>query len=421
MKPTPAPAPRLVPLALALACTGAAPGADAWPQFRGPGEQGWSDATGMPLHWSEHEHVLWRTALPGEGWSSPVVGADAVWLTTALDGGHSLHAIKVDLATGRILIDTEVFTNEMVPVKHDRNSHASPTPVLDNDRVYVHFGAMGTACLASSDGHKIWENRQLKVNFEVGAGGSPILYHDRLLITCDGTDDQFEVALDAKTGKQLWRVERSAVERLKKVSPSSRKCFGTPLILHLDGRDESLSAAAERLYAYDPLSGNELWHVDYTGYSNAALPVADGKMLILPTGYDHSQIWGVTLGSLSGDVTATHVAWKVRLPGVSQASPLLIGGRAYILTDSGIMHCLDEGNGTVLWKERLGTDFAASPIFVDGRIYCFDTKGTATILAPGDAVSVLATNKLEDGCMASPAVVGKSLIVRTKSGLYRIE
>ena len=416
MMPTPAPAPLLL-----IALAAAAPGADPWPQFRGPGEQGWSDATGLPLHWSEHEHVRWRTALPGEGWSSPVVSSDAVWMTTALDGGHSLHVLKVDLATGRILIDREVFANEVVPPKHDRNSHASPTPVLGDDRVYVHFGAMGTACLAAGDGHTIWENRQLKVNFEVGAGGSPILYHDRLLITCDGTDDQFEVALDASTGKQLWRVERSAVERLRKVSPSSRKCFGTPLILHLDGRDESLSAAAERLYAYDPLSGTELWHVDYTGYSNAALPVADGKMLILPTGYDHSQIWGITLGGLSGDATATHVAWRVRLPGVSQASPLLIDGRAYILTDSGIMHCLDAGTGAVRWKERLGTDFAASPIYADGRIYCFDTRGTATILAPGDACSVLATNKLEDGCMASPAVVGKALIVRTKSGLYRIE
>jgi len=404
-----------------VALAGPAPGGDAWPQFRGPTEQGWSDAKGLPLHWSEHDHVQWRTPLPGEGWSSPVVSGDAVWMTTALDGGHSLHALKVDLASGKILLDTEVFTNEVVPVKHDRNSYASPTPVLDADRVYVHFGAMGTACLAGSDGHKIWENRQLKVNFQVGAGGSPILYHDRLLLTCDGIDDQFEVALDAKTGKQLWRVERSAVERLQKVSPSSRKCFGTPLLLHLDGQDESLSTAAERLYAYDPLTGKELWHVDYTGYSNAALPVTDSKMLILPTGFDSSQIWGITLGALSGDVTATHVAWKVRMPGVSQASPLLIAGRAYILTDSGIFHCLDESTGAVLWKERLGPDFAASPIFADGRIYCFDTRGTATIIAPGESFAVLATNKLEDGCMASPAVVGKALIVRTKTALYRIE
>jgi outer membrane protein assembly factor BamB len=417
MTPTLPSASALILFALASPATSA----DPWPQFRGPTEQGWSDATGMPLHWSEHEHVRWRTPLPGEGWSSPVVSSDAVWMTTALDGGHSLHAIKVDLASGKILLDSEVFTNEVVPVKHDRNSYASPTPVLDHDRVFVHFGAMGTACLSAKDGHKIWENRELKVNFEVGAGGSPILYHDRLLITCDGTDDQFEVALDAATGKQLWRVERSAVERLHKVSPSSRKCFGTPLMLHLDGRDESLSAAAERLYAYDPMTGIELWHVDYTGYSNAALPVTDSTMLILPTGFDHSQIWGITLGALSGDVTATHVAWKVRLPGVSQASPLLINGRAYILTDSGILHCLDESTGAIKWKERVGTDFAASPIYVDGRIYCFDNRGTATVLAPGDAFSVLATNTLEDGCMASPAVVGKALIVRTRTSLYRIE
>jgi len=394
---------------------------DAWPQMRGPTAQGYATATGLPVHWSESEHIAWKTALPGEGWSSPVVSGDAIWVTTALDDGRSLHAIKVDLGSGKILLDVEVFTNDVVPPKHDRNSYASPSPVLDGERVYVHFGSMGTACLATSDGKKIWENRSLKVKFQVGAGGSPTLYHDRLLITCDGVDDQYEVALDAKTGKQLWRVERSAVARLQKVSPSSRKCFGTPIELSIDGTDQSITAAAERLYAYDPMSGTERWHVDYRGYSNAAIPVTDGTMMILCTGFDSSQAMGITLGHLSGDVTASHVAWTVKLPGWSQASPLLIDGRVYIVNDSGILNCLDEKSGSVLWKQRIGADFAASPIYADGRIYFFDARGKATLITPGSAYTEIATNQLGDGCMASPAVVGQSLIVRSKTSLYRIK
>jgi outer membrane protein assembly factor BamB len=406
-----------------LVCAGAPAlsAGDAWPQYRGPTAQGVSAAKGLPTHWSESEHVAWKTPIPGEGWSSPVVSSDAVWMTTALDQGHSLHAIKVDLASGKLLLDVEVFTNEVVPVKHDRNSYASPSPVLDGDHVFVHFGSMGTACLACSDGHKIWENRTLKVNFEVGAGGSPTLYHDRLLIACDGTDAQYEVALDAKTGKQLWRVDRSAVERLKRVSPSSRKCFGTPLMLSINGKDQSLIGAAERLYAYDPMTGVEQWHVDYTGYSNAAVPVTDGKILILNTGFDHSEVWGLRMTNLTGDVSATNIAWKLKLPGWSQASPLLIDGRVYIVNDSGMLHCLDAATGAVLYKERISTDFAASPIYVDGHVYCFDARGKAIIFTPGATYIPVATNQLEDGCMGSPAVVDSSLVVRTKKCLYRIE
>ena len=201
----------------------------------------------------------------------------------------------------------------------------------------------------------------------------------------------------------------------------SRKCFGTPIVFTIDGKDQVLTAAAERLYAHDPQTGKELWFVDYPGYSNASIPVSDGKILILPTGFNNSEVWGIRLGGASGDVTATHVAWKLKLSGLSQPSPLLIDGRAYIVNDSGIISCLEAATGKQLWKERLGVDFAASPIFVDGRIYFFDCRGKATVVEPGPAFKVLATSQLDDGFMASPAVVGKSLIVRSKKNLYRID
>jgi len=397
------------------------PAADAWPQMRGPTAQGVADAKGLPLTWSETEHVAWKTAIAGEGWSSPVVGEGAVYLTSALDEGRSLHAYRIDLANGKIVWDVEVFTNESVPTKHARNSHASPTPVVHGDRLFVHFGTMGTACLSVKDGKTLWANRELKVEHSVGAGGSPVLYRDRLLLTCDGIDAQYGVALDANTGKLAWRKNRSATERLAKVSAESRKCFSTPLIVNSGGRDQSIVNGAERLYAQDPLTGDELWHVDFTGYSNATMAVSDGKMLVFNTAFNTSSVWAMRLEGAKGDVTASHVAWKVKFPSLSQSSPILLDGRVYVVNDAGILLCLDLATGKEIYKERIGADFAASPVLADGRMYFFDARGKATVVQPGPTFTVLGTSTLADGCMASPAVVDKALIVRTKTALYRIE
>lgn len=413
--------PHPLPFLALLLLGGLAAAGESWPAMRGPTAQGHAAAKDLPLQWSETEHVAWKTAIPGEGWSSPVVADGAVWLTTALDGGRSLHALKIDVASGKVLHDVEVFANEKVPGKHDRNSHASPTPVIDGERVYVHFGTMGTACLSAADGRKLWENRTLRIDHSVGAGGSPTLWRDRLMLTCDGVDDQYGVALDKLTGKELWRAPRSATERLAKVQADSRKCFGTPIVFAIDGQEQALTAAAERLYAHDPQTGKELWYVDYTGYSNASIPVSDGRMLILCTGFNHSEVWGIRLGGARGDATATHVAWKLKLPSLSQPSPLLVDGRAYIVNDSGILNCVEVATGKLLWKERIGVDFAASPVLAGERIYFFDCRGKATVVAAAPEFKVLATSQLADGCMASPAVVGWSLIVRTKKHLYRIE
>lgn len=394
--------------------------ADPWPQMRGPTAQGVATTSGVPITWSELQHIAWKTPIAGEGWSSPVVGSDAVFLTSALENGRSLHAYRIDLASGRVDWDVEVFVNTVVPEKHARNTHASPTPVVQGDRLYVHFGGMGTACLSTADGRTLWANRDLAVDHEVGPGGSPVLYRDALLLTCDGVDVQYGAALDARTGALLWRKDRSATERLAKVTASLRKSFGTPFLVTVDGMDQALSIGAERLYAQDPLTGKELWHVDFPGFSNASMPVSDGKVLIFNTAFASSQLWAVRLGGASGDVTTSHVAWKAKFSSLSQPSPILFEGRVYAVNDSGILVCLDAATGTEIYKERIGSDFAASPVLADGRLYFFDARGKATVVQSGDAFRVLATNTLEAGCMASPAVAGGSLIVRTKTHLYRI-
>jgi outer membrane protein assembly factor BamB len=309
----------------------------------------------------------------------------------------------------------------VVPPKHKRNSYASPSPIIDGDRVYVHFGAMGTACLSTKDGRKLWENREFVVDHQNGPGGSPALYQDKLLLDFDGTDQQYEIALNKMTGQLAWKTERSGIEKLQTKPAEMRKAYPTPVVFQIDGRAQSLSTGAERLYAYDPATGRELWSVDYPGFSNVPLPITDGKLLYVCTGFGKPEIWAIRAGGAHGDATASHVVWRQKAGAPDQSTPVVVGARLYMVTSGGIVSCLNTATGDIVWKERIGSDFAASPLAAEGRIYFCDAKGKTTVIAPGDRLQVLAENQLSDGCMASPAAVGKALILRTKTSLYRIE
>jgi outer membrane protein assembly factor BamB len=393
-----------------------------WPRFRGPDQQGISKETRVPLSWSETKNVRWKLPIPGEGWSSPVFADGRIWMTTATEEGKSLRAICVDYETGKILHDIEVFQNEVVPPKHRRNSYASPTGVLEGDRFYVHFGTMGTAAIDTVTGRKVWENHELVVDHQNGPGGSLTLHGNLLLIPCDGIDVQYEAALLKDTGEIAWKVERSAKPFLQTLAADTRKAYGTPFVTIVDGKPISLTTAATRLVALDPNTGEEKWFVNYgKGFSNAPVPVADGKIAVICTGFMKPEIWGIRLGGAKGDVTESHVLWKQKAGAPDQASPLLVDGRVYMVSSGGIASCLNATNGEIIWKERIGSDFAASPLYVAGRIYFFDAQGVTTVVRPGDTYEALSRNELAAGCMASAAVVNHSLIIRTKAGLYRIE
>lgn len=412
----------LRPLISAICLTSSLLAADSWTQFRGPTQNGYSDAKGLPLQWSEQKNVKWKTEIPGEGWSSPIVANGQVWVTTALEDGHSLHALCIDFATGKVIHDVEVFKNDNPPAKHKRNSYASPTGVIDGDQVFVHFGPMGTACLDARSGSIRWENRDLKYDSQNGPGGSLTLWKDKLLIPCDGTDAQYEVALDKLTGKVAWKTGRSADPELAKLPTDMRKAYGTPVLLNIDGRPQSLTTASNRLYAHDPASGKELWHLDYPrGFSNVPLPVSDGKTLVVSTGFMKPVLLGYKLDKAQGDITTSHLLWKQPAGAPDQCSPIIIKDRIYVTTSGGILSCLKLDSGEIVWKERIGTDFASSPVYVDGRIYFSAAAGPVTVIAPGDTYQKLAENTLDAGCMASPAIVGKAFILRTKTHLYRIE
>jgi len=414
--------PALSPVVLAAWLLGACLAVSAraeqdWPQFRGPDGQGHSDSVGLPLTWSETENVAWKTAIPGQGWSSPVILDDQIWMTTALDSGHSLHAVAVDRKTGAIVHDVEVFTVDEPPKIHATNSYASPTPVVERGRVYVHFGTMGAACLDTATGSILWTNHDFTLDHEVGPGSSPTLYADLLLFTCDGCDFRYVAALDKNSGKLAWKTPRSGV--IDKPG-MNKKAFATPLVIRAGGRDLAIMPGAEWVQAYDPLSGEEIWNVKYPGFSNVPRPVYGHGLVYVCTGFGVPEMWAIRPEG-HGDITASNVVWKATKEMPAKPSPILVGDEIYTVNDKGIATCLDAATGAKRWIKRFGGSFSASPIFADGRIYFCSEDGKTLVLAPGRNFEQLAANQLDGRFMASPAVSGKALFLRTDTHLYRIE
>ena len=381
-----------------------------WPEFRGPTGQGHSTETNLPLEWSDTRNVKWKAPVAGRGWSSPSIADGRVWVTTAIDGGGtSLRAIAFDVETGRELVNAEVFQVKRPAGINPKNSRASPTPIVEGDRVYVHFGADGTAALTTS-GEIVWKTR-LPYESQHGNGGSPILYGDLLIVSCDGSDSAFVVALDKRTGKQRWRTWRR--------QPWDQ-AYSTPLLIRVAERDEVVSVGAYRAAAYDPSNGMEIWRVNYAdGFSNVPRPVFGHGLVYIATGFQEPSLLAVRADG-AGDVTKTHIAWTLRRGAPLTPSPLLVGDELYVVNDGGIASCLDARTGETIWVQRLGGNYSASPIFADGRIYFLSEEGMARVIAPGREFRVLATNKIEGDTLGSMAVAAGSIFIRTDSHLYRI-
>ncbi|MEM7584105.1 MAG: PQQ-binding-like beta-propeller repeat protein [Acidobacteriota bacterium] len=421
----------LLALAAQTVATSAASAAD-WPQFRGPRGDGHTTETGLPLAWSEDHNVAWKIPLPGRGWSSPIVLGGKVWLTTAFDDRRTLHALGIDAATGETLHDVEVFRPAAWQEAHPENSYASPTPVAEAGRakagraeagrtrpgrIYVHFGAYGTAALDADTGEVVWRSQALQLQHEVGPGSSPILWRDLLIVNCDGTDQRFVAALDKATGELVWQAPRSvALDR----KGTHLKAFSTPLVIHHAGRPQLVSPAAGQVSSYDPATGEEIWRVRYEGYSNVPRPVAGLGLVFVNTGYMKPHLLAIHPGG-GGDVTDTHVRWSYHWQVSANPSPLLIGSRLYMVSDWGIASWLDARKGEDLWRERLKGRYYASPIHVGGRIYNFSLEGRSVVVEAGDTYRELASNTLDGKIRASPAVADRAIFVRTESHLYRLQ
>ncbi len=381
---------------------------DDWPQFRGPDGQGHAAQRGLPLEWSEESNIVWKAPVPGLGWSSPTIRGRQIWLTTALDEGRSLHAVCLDLETGETLHDVEVFQLAEPDQVHSKNSHASPSPILEGDRVYVHFGDNGTACL-SAKGKVLWRNQELVYAHGHGPAGSPVLYKDLLIINCDGTDKQFVAALDKRTGKLRWKTDRKG-----------RMAYATPLVIRVGEQDQVVSTGGDAVVAYNPADGEEIWRVRYDGYSEVPRPVYGQGLVIVSSGYDSPVLYAIRPDG-RGDVTETHVAWTINKAAPLNPSPLLVGEELYSVSDNGIAICVDAKTGEQHWQKRLPGNYSASLLEADGRIYITNETGLTTAIAPGKEFKSLASNQLDGRTLASLAVSGKALYLRTDTHLYRIE
>jgi len=400
-----------------------------WPEFRGPTGDGQVSATGLPLRWSETNNVRWKSEIPLRGWSTPVILGGQVWMTSATVDGHDFYAICVDSETGKIIYDEKVFhcdNPEPLGNGASMNCYATPSPVIEPGRVYVHFGSYGTACLDTATGKVIWKRDDLPCRHYRGPSSSLVLCRNLLILTMDGVDTQYHAALDKLTGQTLWKTDRSvawndenSTDRMVR-DGDRRKAHSTPLIVTAAGKLQMLSVGAKAAYGYDPLTGKELWKVQFDDWSGAPRPIFDQGLAFIVTGMVKTELWAVKPDG-AGDVTSSNVVWKLRGHVGKYASPIVVDGLIYTAADESFVTCVEAATGQTVWTERIGGNFEASPIYGDGRIYFFNQQGVATVLKPGRTCDILATNTLDDGFMASPAFSGKSLFLRAKTHLYRVE
>ncbi len=388
-----------------------------WPEFRGLTGQGHSPATDVPIRWSATENVAWKAAIPGGGWSSPVLVNGRVYLTSAISAAGvkdlKLTAICLDARDGKLLWSTNVFSPEDGSSLHRKNSYASPTPLVRGGRLYVHFGHLGTACL-DLNGQVLWRQTSITYPSMHGNGGSPLLAGDRLIFSCDGITNPAVVALDRHTGKVQWKTPRDNDSVPKKFS------FSTPLLITNAGREELISPGAGATYAYDPTTGRPLWKVSTgTGFSVVPRPVFAHGLLFVNTDYDFPKLFAIRPGG-EGDVTSTHLAWQTGRGAPSTPSALVVGSELYFVSDAGIATCADAKTGQVHWNERLGGGFSASPVFAAGHIYFQNEEGVGYVLKAGKTFEQIAKNELGERTLASYAVDDGTLFIRGAEHLFRI-
>jgi outer membrane protein assembly factor BamB len=393
-----------------------------WPDWRGPTSQGHSDARGLPLHWSESRNIVWKTPIHDLGYSTPVVWGDQIWLTTATRKGERLYAVCIDLNSGRIIHDIEVFRPEKPQRIHHYNSYATPSATIEEGFVYVHYGSHGTACIDTKTGRVVWRREDLHCAHLQGPVSSPLLYQDLLICPFEGTDVQFVVALDTKTGKDFWRYDRPR-DLYEGIEPLYLlKSYHTPVVVEVNGRAQLINNGAMLVTGHEPLTGREIWRVRYRDDNPVSRIVSGHGLLFINAGGSPgaTHLLAVREGGV-GDVTESHVVWKMTEDVPHESSPVLVGDLLYLLSDKGVLNCKEALTGMTVWTERLEGQYGASLLYADNRIYISNKQGKTTIIQPGRIFRVLAINELDGFIGASPAVAGKSLLMRTKTHLYRVE
>ena len=385
-----------------------------WPEFRGPSGDGHATDSTLPNK-IDQSVVKWKTPIHGKGWSSPVVWGNQIWLTTATVDGTKMSVLCLDRETGNVIHDRVLVENESPAFCHPMNSYATPTPVIEQGRVYVHFGTYLTACLDTETGKEIWSRTDLECDHHRGPASSPILHKGKLYVAYDGFDVQYVVAFDARDGSTVWKREREI--NYGTDNGDRMKAYCTAQVIEVNGEEQLVYPSASATIAYDPDKGTPLWTVYHAGMNASARPVFQDGLVFITNG-SGSMIAVRPDGK--GDVTGTHIVWSDQKGVAKKSSQLLVDSLFYMNSDDGIVSCREPSSGEIVWQKRLAKEFAASPIYADGKIYFFGTGGEVVTVRPGREFKLLEESKLGDGFMASPAVVGNDLILRSKSDLYLI-
>ncbi len=388
-------------------------GAGDWPQFRGPNSDGHAVGPATPVEWSETKNVAWKVSIPGLGWSSPVVVDGRVFLTTAVPRGEglSLRVLALEAKTGKTIWDREVRAVDKAPSIHTKNSHASPTPLIRDGSVFVHFGAQGMARLSTADGELQWTCFEMDYPPLHGNGGSPVLHDGKLVVVCDGSKDPFVAAVDAKTGKVAWKTPRGVKARLT-------HSFATPTVAMVNGKAQVLAPGPDHFAAYDLSNGAELWRVLAPGWSVVPQPALGHGLVIYNHDYDHPELMAVKLGG-QGDVTDSHVVWRIKRGAPSTPSPLLVGDELYFVSDDGIASCVNAKTGDRHWMEPIEGNYSASPISANGRVLFLNETGLGTWVKADKKFAVRGTNELPGRTFATPAFVDGAMYLRTDATLYK--
>ena len=416
---------------------------DRWPQFRGPGSLGVAEDPTLPDKWSTTENVAWKADIPGMGWSSPAVWGDHIFLTSVVSsvegeapkkglyfGGerkpatdlHRWMVYCIDFKTGKIRWEQEVKKGPPENPRHLKNSYASETPVTDGERVYAYFGNVGLFCF-DMNGKPLWSKKwgPYATRYGWGTAASPVVYKDRIYVVNDNDTESFMVALNKKTGEQIWRVEREQGTN-----------WATPYVWENASRTEIVTPGTKKVRSYD-LNGKPLW--EFSGMSSIAIPTPFSRhgLMYIASGYvgdQHRPVYAIKPGA-SGDISLktgetsnSFIAWYHPQAGPYNPSPIVYGDYYYTLYDRGFFTCHDAKTGKVIYdKVRIDPGvnaFTSSPWAFNGKIFCLSEDGDTFVIQAGSEYKLLGKNSLDEMCMATPAIVRGSLIIRTATKLYRI-
>jgi outer membrane protein assembly factor BamB len=398
---------------------------NSWTHFRGNDLNGIANVDLAPIKWSSDSNIVWKTEIHDKGWSSPVVLGNQIWMTTALNDGKEMYAICVDYQTGKIIYDILLFNPDSIYRKHGINSYATPSPCIEDGFVYINFGRYGTACLNTNNGKVVWQRTDIEFLDIQGPGSSLMLYKNLLIMHCEGIHKQQILALDKATGKTIWQIDRPK-KIYDKLEPIGKKAYVTPIIVNVNGKDQLISNGSAVCIAYDPNTGEEIWRVVGGIDSTISMPFSEDGSIFFYTGFKindedekYVELLAVNPEGI-GDVTETHILWRLETPILQLLTPVVRNGLIYTIDTKSIMMCVDAKSGDIIWSKRVKGKFNASPIYANGNIYFSSTKGDIIVIKEGKQLNIIAENELEGEIWATPVILEGNILIRTSKFLYKI-